>query len=371
MKVQHLLILLFFLGFSNIVKAQTRYQKSVEVSYEAGSLLGNGKEWSEELNRIVDYHGIDFKLGWKGLSPKTYQYLYRYPTFGLGFNTALSYYPEVGRPQALYMFGEFSINHHSNFRSFQLSYFFQIGLGFNMNPYDPNLNSINQYIGSNLNAYVNMGFKVNYRLSDRIQIFSNLGLKHFSNGATKKPNAGINLTPLAFGIRTVLGKEIKHIPQEVPEITPISNRTFVNLAVYTGFKNYEIGMPTYFRGGLGLNYLWAVNYKYNFGFGTDVFIAPGMSERNPSGDFGFLDLMSVGLVSSWEWKVSQKIYVPIGLGAYLKRNELNDELTWFYERIGVRYRFENDLFAGFQIKAHKLKADFFEFTIGYTLPVKL
>jgi len=38
--------------------------------------------------------------------------------------------------------------------------------------------------------------------------------------------------------------------------------------------------------------------------------------------------------------------------------------------VGARYRFDNNMSAGMQIKAHKAKADFFEFTLGYTIPGK-
>lgn len=371
MKIRNLSLLVFIFLTLDSVLAQSRYQKILEASYEAGPLLGNGQEWSDELERIVDYHGIDIKLGWRSLVPKTYNYLYRYPFFGLGFNVAIPYYPEVGRPQVLYLFGEFPLLHQFNFTKLKLSYFTQIGLGFNLNPYDPDRNPINRYIGSKMNAFVNLGIKANYRVSDRIVAFSNFGLKHFSNGSTKKPNAGINLIPLSFGVRTTLGKELQTIPRGTLEIPPLEKRNFLNIALYAGFKNYDVGAPTFFRGGLGVNYLWTINYKYNLGLGADVFFAPGMDKRYPSINHGFLDQFSLALVGSWEWKISKKVYVPIGLGAYLKRNQLNDEVSWYYERAGVRYRFDSDFFAGFQIKAHKSKADFFEFTLGYTIPGKV
>jgi hypothetical protein len=60
--------------------------------------------------------------------------------------------------------------------------------------------------------------------------------------------------------------------------------------------------------------------------------------------------------------------MPVGFGVYLYRNELNQEVSGFYERIGFRYRITELLSAGVQIKAHKAKADFFEFTLGYTIP---
>lgn len=84
-------------------------------------------------------------------------------------------------------------------------------------------------------------------------------------------------------------------------------------------KNYTIGDPDYFRGGFGVNYLWEAAYKYRFGLGMDVFIAPGMESRYPDQEFDFSDQVSVALVGSWEWKLNKRLYLPIGFGAYLKK----------------------------------------------------
>lgn len=367
-------IVIFFLvciSFLSLeTKGQSQYQKILEVSYEGGPLISNGKDWADELHHVIDYQGVDVRLGWRNFSKNHYSFLYRYPIFGIGYSATLPYYSEIGRPQAFYAFGEFPFTHKGLERNFNLSYYGQIGVGFNLNPYDPDINPGNQFIGSEMNAYIHLGFKANYKINSRFMAFSTIGLKHYSNGAAKRPNAGINLAPLSIGIRTNLGKTVPDFQKEI-EFPPLEKRWFLNFAIYTGMKNYEIGDPAYFRGGFGVNYLWEDDYRYRLGLGLDVFFAPGMESRYPNQEFGFSDQVSLALVASWEWKLNDRLYVPIGFGAYLKRNDLNGEFTWFYERVGVRYRLNPNLFAGLQIKAHKAKADFFEFTVGYTFPGKI
>lgn len=362
------LLLIIFLAFD--VKGQSRYQKVLEVSYEGGPLISNGKEWANQLLRVINYQGVDVRIGWRNFEKNHYTFLYRYPVFGIGYSVTLPYYSEIGRPQAVYAFGEFPLTHKGLVRKFNLSYYGQIGLGFNLNPYDPYNNPDNQFIGSEMNAYVHLGFKANYKYTPKLTAFTMVGLKHYSNGATRKPNAGINLVPISIGFRTNLGKQDFEFEKEM-EFPPLEKRWFWNFALYSGIKNYTIGDPDYFRGGLGINYLWEAAIKYRLGLGMDVFFAPGMESRYPHQEFDFSDQVSVAVVGSWEWKLNNRLYVPIGIGAYLKRNELNDEISWFYERVGVRYRFESNFFAGLQIKAHKAKADFFEFTVGYTIFGKL
>lgn len=356
--------------FCNSVLAQNpKYQKNITFSYETGPLLSNGTDWGDEIKDAVDYKAIDLKMGWKKIENTPYNYLYRYPTLGVGFNSALKNYQEIGRPQAIYGFMEIPFSVKGLQRKFSFGYFSQLGVGFNLTPYDSLANPINQYIGSQVNAYIHLGLSSTFRLSDRSDLMATFGLKHYSNGSTKKPNSGINLFPLNVSMRIKLG-ELYPTPLNAPTIPEKGLRTFWNFALYTGMKNYEIGDPAYFRGGIGVNYLVEPVYKYRLGVGLDFFWAQGMELRIPGEAYSFRDQTSLAVVGSWEWQLTERLYVPIGLGVYLYRNELNQELTWFYERIGVRYRMGDHLFAGLQIKAHKAKADFFEFTVGYTLANK-
>lgn len=365
------LIVLFAVFLSNSdLFAQQKFQKSLSVSFESGPLISNGRIWADEIKNVIDYRGVDIRMRWRNLSDNYINHLYRYPYFGFGFTSSVNYFPEIGRPQAFYGFFEIPFTYRGNHRRFQLGYFTQIGIGYNLNPYDSTSNPLNQYIGSNLNAYIHFGVNAEYKLSDRLQLFASAGMKHYSNGSVKKPNSGINLSPISLGIRTNLGK-ILPIPIKVPEYPNLEKRGFWNIALYSGFKNYDVGESTYFRGGLGVNYLWEVSYKFRAGVGVDMFYAAGMESRFSEESFNFEDKTSLALVASGEWKLTDRLFMPLGVGFYIYRSETNQEISGFYERIGFRYRILDELSAGVQIKAHKAKADFFEFTIGYTIPGKV
>ncbi|SDD51092.1 Lipid A 3-O-deacylase (PagL) [Algoriphagus faecimaris] len=356
-------LLFFLISFS--AKSQLKNQRIIEASYESGPLVSNGKEWADEVKDLVSYRGIDVRFGWRKVSSDYYAQLYRYPTYGLGFTMAIPYYSEIGRPQSIYAFGEFPFSRKRMERKFNFSYFGQIGLGFNLNPYDSLDNPLNQYIGSEVNAYVQLGLKANYQISKRIDLFSTLGLKHYSNGSTRKPNAGINLIPLSLGMRYRLEPATLPKESEQAALPPRLSKNFLDISFSGGIKNYVIEEPSYFRGGMGLTYLRDGGVKYRYGVGLDVFYAGGLDRRFPDEVFELRDKFSLAVIAAWEWKLNERLYVPIAFGAYIHRNEINQESTWFYERIGIRYRFFDQLFGGFQIKAHKVKADFFEFTVGY------
>ncbi|MBN3581859.1 acyloxyacyl hydrolase [Algoriphagus aestuarii] len=350
--------------------AQSKFQKSIVVSYENGPLLSNGKDWADEIRQSEHYNGIDVRFEWRKVENTFYNFLYRYPSMGFGYSTLVHYSEQLGRPMGIYGFVEMPFTRKGIHQKFYLSYFGQIGLGFHIKPYDPETNPLNLFVGSNLNSYIHLGFKANYQISDRVSVLGTVGLKHFSNGSSKKPNAGINYAPFGIGIKTKLGR-IEEVPTERVPYPDLEKRGFWNLALYLGTKNYEIGDPTYFRGGLGINYLWEASYKYRMGLGIDWFYGAGIKDRWPDQNTGFFDANSFALVGSWEWKINEHLYAPVAFGVYFNQSEFNQEVSWFYERVGVRYRFDNNIFAGLQIKAHKAKADFFEFTFGYTIPGKI
>lgn len=348
-----------------VARGQAKPQKFIEISYDQGPIIGNHKDWSDKLIDMISYAGVDVRFAWRSKDNNYFNYLDRYPVYGVGFTSTLNYYPEIGRPMAFYVFGEVPFSRYSFHRRWDLRYFGQFGIGFNVNPYAPDTNPLNQFLGSSVNSHIHLGFKANYKLSQRFTAFSSIGLRHYSNGSIKKPNAGVNFAAISLGLRISLDDEFD--PGAKPIFPPLEKDWVWNVAVYSGLKGYEIGGKAYYRGGIGVNYLWQFSYKYKMGIGMDWFYAAGTKERYPEENLGFLDKNSFAIVGSWEWNLSENLYMPIGLGVYLNRADYNQEVSWIYERVGVRYRFNNNMFTGVQIKAHKAKADFFEFTVGYTI----
>ncbi|WP_192349561.1 acyloxyacyl hydrolase [Algoriphagus sp. Y33] len=362
-----IMCIFFVLGFNQVGAQSKRF---IEVSYDQGPIIGNNKDWADELINKINYSAIDVRVGWRSSNATYYNYINRYPSYGLGVTSSVGYNPEIGRPMGVYGFGEFPFGKNNIYRKLNFGYFAQIGLGFNMNPFDTDTNPLNGFVGTALNVHVHFGLKANYELSKSFGIFASVGTKHYSNGSIKKPNAGINFVPIAIGLRMNIDQE-KFNPGASPVFPPLEKVGVWNIAAYTGLKSYEIDEPAYFRGGLGVNYLWEISYKYRGGIGIDWFYGAGARDRYPGESINFSDVNSFAVVGSWEWKLTENLYMPIAIGVYLSKAHYNQETTGFYERIGVRYRMNNNVFAGVQIKAHKAKADFFEFTVGYTIPGKL
>ena len=342
-----------------------KYVKYLDVRFENGAMLGTDAEWSDQIVNSSYYQGLDFRLGFRKTDPDNiYSNVYRRPYFGLGFYAATFHNADVGSPNAFYFFLTIPLKFEEN-KKFTLSYSGAFGISYNFNAYDSISNPTNVFLGSEKNVYVHLEFLGNYKFNEKWAVNAAVGFKHFSNGSFKQPNYGINLVPITLGVSYKFADDkIYHFEKAVPDYIKYN---LWNIAFIVGSKNYDVGGANFLKSTLSINYLRQTNYKYRMGLGLDIFYSADSDLRNDSDASDFSKSISYAAVGSWEWVLTKNLYVPIGIGFYIHRNEENDEKTFFYERVGMRYRFAKHYFAGLTIKAHGGAADIFEWTVGYTI----
>lgn len=345
-------------------KENAKYFRSLQLSMENGLMLGNGNEIGDKLLHSSYYNGLDIRSAWtKNNRENTYNYIYRYPTVGMGFYMSTFHNNEVGKPMALYFFFNVPLS-FSGTRKWAGSYIGAFGMSYNFNPYDEVNNPNNIFIGSYRNCYLHMGYKLNYYANHRLTAFASVGFKHFSNGSFKQPNYGINLFPVGLGVKYNFEDRLTERAENPP--APFIRHNQWNIMLAAGSKNYVHGDPNYLKTTLGVNYLRQISYKYRMGVGMDFFYSAGSDQRNKSSQSHFSKSVSYAVVGSWEWVVNKVVYVPIGIGYYLHRNFENGEETNYYERVGLRFRMAEHYNLGLTIKAHGGAADMFEWSIVYT-----
>jgi hypothetical protein len=345
---------------------QPKFQKKLSLLLETGPMIPKHTDWGDYINDGLNYTALDLRLGFKNTRKSLYNRIYRYPTYGFGLYTVTFRNIYIGKPNAVYAYADLPFNKTYLNGRLNYSYFAAFGLAFNFNPYDPTNNPINQFIGSYNNGYVHVGFTMRYALTPWLDIDASLGLKHFSNGSIKKPNSGLNFIPFSMGFRSSLNKANFDNPrvEEIPKF--IANNHF-NIWTSVGAKNYEIGGDIYLKWGFSANYLRQSGYKLRYGLGLDMFYAGNGSLPGNWGKDGFIDKTSFAVVASGEWILKRNFSIPLGIGVYLHQNYFNDEPSLYYERVGIRYKFSKQMFTGITLKAHGFKADFFEWTLGYSI----
>ena len=105
---------------------------------------------------------------------------------------------EIGTPVAVYAFQGARITRLSSRLS--LDYEWNFGASFGWKKYHPGTNAYNYVVGSKINAYINLGFLLNWQLAAGWQLTTGIDLSHFSNGNTQYPNAGVNTVGGRIGL---------------------------------------------------------------------------------------------------------------------------------------------------------------------------
>jgi len=355
---------------TSYLKVPKRKQLLVQLGVENGGMIAVNKILDESLRNIY-YNGINLRVGWQtDKDGDSYHQLYNYPIYGLGFYASTFRKAEIGTPTALYGFVSVPI-HPGRFRRWDFNYRISLGLASNFEPYDEENNPLNVLLGSHRNVSIELGIQANYKLSTHLQMGAGLSFHHFSNGSIRQPNKGINLLPLSVTLTYIPYRESPDFGQtELPELDENGQ---VHLHYAFGIKQFEPrNRKRYFKSTVGIYWSYAVGYKWRLGVGGDLFYSDSGNQPEIAGDAlnKMGAMFSGGPAFYVDHVLTKRLYLNGNVGVYIHRNDFNGEIKPVFLRIGTRYKVWKNAYAGISIKAHTAKADFVEWTMGYTLQRK-
>ena len=123
-------------------------------------------------------------------------------------------------------------------------------------------------VGSNTNAYINLGFLLNWQISSNTNLRGGVGVTHYSNGNTSYPNSGVNTIGASVGVTRFFGNNEKSAYPYRPTQNYLFN-TYINydLIVYGATRKKgvfpENSNPMLVPGSFGVAGL-NFNPLYNF-----------------------------------------------------------------------------------------------------------
>jgi hypothetical protein len=237
------------------------------------------------------------------------------------------------------------------------------GIGYVTKSYDRTDNTKQIAIGSQVNAAIQFMLEYRYRVR-RTQLNAGLGVDHWSNGAYRMPNLGLNMLGINLGISYALGDVPAY--EARPDTAPFraSGRT---QSIVAAFGICESTLPLsgqYSAYSLNAQVEWQVSRKSGVAAGIDVFnkgtlvnIDADMVDepRIMYTQFGAHGGYALLLGAS-------SLYVQVG--AYLY-TPVEDEGP-VYHRIGLRHRAGKHLLLNMSLKSHYAVADHWEIGAGYT-----
>ncbi len=338
----------------------------IELEVENGGILAS-KEARETAFQSAYYNGVNLKVGWRiQKSDDQYFALYNNPIYGVGLYSSTFNTDIIGSPYAIYGFVQTPFGNLANKR---WAFDYRIGLGIsgNFNPYDEETNPLNQVIGAKNNVFIDFGLRTQYKLSPKWRAGLGLAFHHFSNGAMRLPNSGVNLIPLTASI--TYQPHAETVLPDKRDIRSYERNIYYHINYGIGWKQLERDIDTRFLKTTLSAYASAhVSHKWRMGGGLDLFYSESGNSDQIAGDkSGTLSAkLSYGPSFYLAHVLNRNLVLNGNVGYYLHKQYFNGEITRIFLRAGARYYVYKNINAGVSIKAHKGKADFIEWTVGYT-----
>lgn len=204
-------------------------------------------------------------------------YVRNYPASWQGIGAGINFLGNsrgLGNPVAVYLFQGAPVWRLSD--NLSVYYEWNFGASFGWRPCDTETALSNLITGSKVNAYINLGAGLRWRLGSHYHLSAGLDLTHFSNGNTTFPNPGINMAGIRIGVTRSFGRENKKKPV-VPDTLSLKRKPEFDVTLYGTWRKrvYRGGEnPVLLNGkfgvcGIDLSPMWRVSEIFRAGVSAD------------------------------------------------------------------------------------------------------
>lgn len=395
-KLRKFYIVIVFLAIPTTIFAQSdtiglpvvNYNRNIalQVFYQIGYVFATNpfiKGVNAEAEKIRAFQAFSLKLSLQTTGKNSWEQLYKYPQYGVGLYVADFYNPEeIGVPIAVYGF------FNTPFKRWdKLIFNYEIGFGatFHWKAYNPLTNQYNVAIGAGESFLIDAGLNLQYLITKRIELTTGFSMTHFSNGALRKPNFGINTIAPKVSLKYNFYDQPVFIKHDVPKYIP-ENEWLIS--AYGGIKNVifdSVKLPVLekYEGlffpvfGISGTFNRQVSYKSKIGFGATLSYngavnaqaAVKNNELDPV-DGKFSNKILLSIYPSYELVIN-KVSVILQPAFYIYRKKLINQSPVFHQRIGLKYHITDHIFIGITLVDYQFHvSDFIEWNIGYRLKWK-
>lgn len=341
-------------------------QDSVSHKFTAGVVLNRGFIIAHRPLIVPlqkdHINGIEASFSARPNGSKQWHHTYNFPEMGVSLAIwDLGNKNQLGSAISIIPYMDFPIITGKK-SSFDLK--FGWGIGYIEKVFDSDKNYKNVAIGSHLNCALTLQPGIKTQISKNICLRGGLTISHFSNGSITMPNLGINLVSVTAGLSYRIAKQLQ---AQAPLPLFVKSKRFTFFIAAGTKQIYPAGGKNYKPVSLSASHTWQLSPKSGFGFGADVFydnsITQKLEEKNMELN-SQLEAIRPGIHAGYELVIAD-LSVVINMGGYLYSRLLSDGT--FYQRVGLRYRFSENIFALMHLKSHWGKADFIEWGLGYRI----
>lgn len=336
---------------------------SVELSTQYGFFLPH----HQYLNYFITSHlpSLQLNVSKQKKSNAYWSEQLKKPEVGYGF-----YYLDMKNPAVLgqvlagYAFIDkpyYRKNTHS------LLYRAALGLSYATKPFNRLTNYTNVALGSHWNVYVELGFLVEWNLSQKLFLKTGINFTHFSNGNISEPNFGANVVSATARIRYNFITKQQTPNTYAPSFVP--SKVAYSVLWSAGVKMRDVKTRQLFPvSSLSVSRhhkyasrkMWTIALDLFYDQSLPVFYREAQINYHP------FDLSYYGVHLSHEWCFG-RVHFTTQLGGYIyaKWDDYNH-----YHRFGLRYALAENVWLAVSLKTYYAQADFIEWGLAYSWPKK-
>lgn len=236
------------------------------------------------------------------------------------------------------------------------------GLGYTTKVFQQENNPKNNALSTKLNCLVSIGAKFEKQFKQS-SVALGVDMTHFSNGAIKVPNLGLNFAYLSLAFTYYFKELIHEVDASIPrlegdatfkwrffselivstkQIYPTGGRNYGIIGI-SNFAQYQFKPKCVVEGGIDAIYNQSIIYE-------------------KEGNYNASDNFQFGAYGAFVLPI-HKIQLILGMGGYVV-NPVNPNGV-IYHRFGSRFKISKHLYANFTIKSNWAKADYFEYGLIY------
>ncbi|MCF6170774.1 MAG: acyloxyacyl hydrolase [Bacteroidales bacterium] len=363
-----LILLVANAAWSQAHSPQSKYNLSGELKLHYGFL------WSHhlELDKFqAHYPAYEISLQQQTWGRHRWEGEYAYPLIGVSlWYSQLGSFEAVGEAIAVYPFINFPLVKD---KQQSLNFRLGVGLGYLSKHYNRLENYKNFAIGSHLNVAGSLFFEYRRKWGKILSLSAGMGLTHFSNGAIKTPNYGLNILTANLGLSAFIGRPNPEGSSKIlPEFYPFEfdGRRYLevnfSLAVGTIDMTQQLG-ERFMVYAVYANLMKRVSYKSKFGMGLDM--------AYDASDKAILEWRGQPVESNWQVLrpgvnaayelVLSRISFLFNFGLHLAGKERKD--GDMYQRLTLKFLFMENVFGNIVLSSHFGKAEYIAFGLGYKL----
>lgn len=302
----------------------------------------------------------EFNIGKLTDGSASWHKLYHYPLIGGSiFYTGIGQNKYTGYAVAGLAFIQFP---YARFKKSHLNFKLALGPGWVEKKFDRVSNYKNVVTGTHLNAAIQLTQGYEVALTKNQDLSVGVCLTHFSNGAFKLPNLGINMA----GLQIAYKYKFNEIKKPISDSINFKKKSGCVIAYSIGLKQvYPVLGKQYALHNFSAILFNRYKEKASIGLLLDLFQDASVSRQmlyDTDSTNNHKTNLQAGVGGVYE-VVINRISIPLAAGFYVYNNY--KVLPVMYLKFGLNYYVTRQIHVSFNLKTHYAKADYFSYGIGY------